>query len=67
MSDLFAEDAFSYTPLTHDSQFLLQQIKDIYPGILPKQGTALGSAIATGINRIRNAGSASKVQATEEK
>lgn len=58
---LFAEDAFSYTPLTHDTQFLLQQIKDIYPGILPKNGTALGSAIATGIIRIRNSGSASKV------
>jgi Ca-activated chloride channel homolog len=58
---LFAEDAFSYTPLTHDTKFLIQQIEDIYPGILPKNGTALGSAIATGINRVRNAGSASKV------
>jgi len=58
---LFAEDAFSYCPLTHDHSYVKQQLQDLYSGILPKNGTALGSAIAVGINRIRNAGSASKV------
>ena len=50
---LFAEEAFSYSPLTLDYEFLTELVRDINFKILPKQGTAIGSAIAIGINRLK--------------
>ncbi len=58
---LFAEDAFSYVPLTLDYEFLKKQIKAISSNIMPKAGTAVGSAIAIGINRMLESKSPSKV------
>jgi len=58
---LFGEDAFSYAPLTLDYNWLEKLIKDINSGTLPKQGTAIGSAISVGINRIRETKNPSKV------
>jgi Ca-activated chloride channel family protein len=58
---LFAQDAFSYAPLTLDYQLLLELIRDIRFGSLPKQGTAIGQAIAVGINRLRELESPSQV------
>jgi Ca-activated chloride channel family protein len=50
---LFAQDAFSYAPLTLDHDLLQEMIHDISFNMLPKEGTAMGTAIATGINRLR--------------
>lgn len=58
---LFAEEALSYSPLTLDHQFLKRLISSIHSDILPKQGTAIGSAIAIGINRLRESPSPSRV------
>lgn len=58
---LFAEDAFSYVPLTLDYDWLKKMIADIRFNIVPKQGTAIGSAMSVGINRLRGSKSPSKV------
>lgn len=58
---VFAEDAFSYAPLTLDYNLLKQQIKGVNSNIMPKEGTAMGSAIAVGINRMRESKTPSKI------
>ncbi len=58
---LFAQDAFSYAPLTLDYKLLRELISDIDFGSVPKQGTAIGQAIAVGINRLRDSDGPSKV------
>lgn len=58
---LFAEDAFTYAPLTLDHSLLTQLISTLQMGILPKEGTALGAAIAVGINRLEDSKSISKI------
>lgn len=58
---IFAQDAFAYVPLTLDYGFIKNQIRDLTTDIMPKEGTALGPAISVGINRLREAGSTSKV------
>lgn len=58
---LFAEQALSYAPLTLDYDLLEEMISEIRPGMIPKEGTALGTAIASGINRMRSSENPSKV------
>lgn len=58
---LFAEDAFSYAPLTLDYDLLKKQIEAINSNIMPKEGTAMGSAIGVAINRMVENKSPSKV------
>ena len=58
---LFAEDAFSYAPLTLDYELLKKQISAIHSNMMPKNGTALGSAIAIGINRMLDSDSPSRI------
>ncbi len=58
---VFAEDAFSYAPLTLDYNLLKQQINSITSNIMPKEGTAVGSAISVGINRLKESSTPSKV------
>ena len=58
---LFAQDAFSYAPLTLDYSLLKELIEDINFGSVPKQGTAIGQAIAVGINRLRDSEAPSRV------
>jgi Ca-activated chloride channel homolog len=58
---LFAEAAFSYAPLTLDYEWLTKLIKDINFSVLPKQGTAMGSAVSVGINRLRESKTSSKI------
>lgn len=58
---LFAEEAFSYAPLTLDYGLLVNMIEAVNFQSLPKQGTAIGSAIASGINRLRESPSPSKI------
>ena len=58
---LFAEDAFGYAPLTLDYDLLREYIEKIDPKMMPKEGTAMGSAIAVGINKMADHKSPSKV------
>lgn len=58
---LFAEDAFSYAPLTLDYELLKKQIKAVNSDMMPKEGTAVGSAIAVAINRMEENKSPSQV------
>ncbi|MEY3443470.1 MAG: hypothetical protein RLZZ519_1751 [Bacteroidota bacterium] len=58
---VFAEDAFSYAPLTLDYNLLKQQINSITSNIMPKEGTAVGSAISVGINRLKESSTPSKI------
>lgn len=58
---VFAEDAFSFAPLTLDYDLLRKQILDINSNIMPNRGTAVGSAIAVAINRMEESKSPSKV------
>lgn len=58
---LFAEDAFSYAPLTLDYDLLKKQIKAVSSDLMPKEGTAVGSAIGVAINRMEESSSPSKV------
>ncbi len=46
---LFSEEAFSYFPLTWDISLIKSEVSRITTEIIPKQGTALGSAIALSI------------------
>jgi len=58
---LFAADAFNYVPLTLDYDLLKNMIEDINFKMIPKEGTAIGSAIAVGINHMRDSKTPSKV------
>jgi Ca-activated chloride channel homolog len=58
---VFAEDAFSYAPLTLDYSLLKQQIESINSDMMPKEGTAMGSAISVGVNRLKESSTPSKM------
>ena len=57
---VFARHAFTKTPLTLDHDILLTQLEDVAIGIVP-DGTAIGNAIASGVNRIKNSDAKSKL------
>lgn len=57
---VFAGEAFTQCPLTLDQGVLLDLIESINFGIEP-DGTAIGSAIATAVNRLRKSEAKSKV------
>ncbi len=58
---LFAAEALSYAPLSLDHAFLMQMIDEVSFGMLPRQGTAIGSAIATALNRLSSGTNPSQV------
>jgi Ca-activated chloride channel family protein len=58
---VFAGDAYSLSPLTTDYQLLRELIYDIDFKIIPNDGTAIGSALAVAINRMRDSKAKSKV------
>jgi Ca-activated chloride channel family protein len=51
---VFAGEAFSLCPLTTDYRVLQSYIDLIEPSLIPAAGTAIGSALAVGINRLRD-------------
>ena len=57
----FAGEAYSLTPLTTDYELLQEQIKTMRLGMIATDGTAIGSALAVAINRMRESGAKSKV------
>ena len=58
---LFAADALSYAPLMLDYDLVRKMIQSIEFNIMPGQGTAIGSAISVGINRMRDSETTSKI------
>ena len=58
---VFAGEAFSMCPLTTDYEVLNEYINEINSNLIKTTGTAIGSALATCINRLREIPSKSKV------
>ncbi|GGZ27532.1 hypothetical protein GCM10007049_20460 [Echinicola pacifica] len=58
---IFAGEAFSLAPLTTDYELLTDLIEDISFDMMDAKGTAIGSAVATATNRMRESQSKSKV------
>ena len=57
---IFAGESFTQCPLTTDHYVLKTQIQQIRNGLL-EDGTAIGSGLATSVDRLRNSKSKSKV------
>ncbi len=58
---VFAAQAFIATPLTLDHDFLQQDIDRLQIGVIDENHTAIGSALSTAINRLREIKSKSKI------
>lgn len=58
---IFAGDAYSLSPLTTDYQLLRENIKSIGFKMIQNDGTAIGSALAVAVNRMRDSNAQSKV------
>ncbi|GJQ61934.1 MAG: hypothetical protein SCALA702_09870 [Melioribacteraceae bacterium] len=57
---IFAKESFTQCPLTIDYQVLKNLLGDIESGML-EDGTAIGNAIANGVNRLKDSDAKSKV------
>ncbi|XWW44213.1 VWA domain-containing protein [Fibrella sp. USSR17] len=57
----FAGEAYSLCPLTTDYALLQQYIRELSPNMIRTTGTAIGDALARGINRLRDSPAKSKV------
>lgn len=60
-SVIFSGEAISYVPLTTDYDMLKSLISNINFSMIPKGGTAIGSAIAVGVSRMQESEAKSKV------
>lgn len=58
---IFSGDAYSLSPLTLDYDLLETYIEDLNFDMILNRGTAIGSALAVGTNRMRDSNSKSKV------
>jgi Ca-activated chloride channel family protein len=58
---VFALEAFVATPLTLDHDFLLSNLERTRLGMIEWRGTAIGSALSTALNRVRDLQSKSKI------
>ncbi len=58
---IFSGEAFSLSPLTTDYGLLSSYIESISFGMIQSDGTAIGSGIAVGTNRMRESSAKSKV------
>ena len=57
---IFSGESFTMCPLTTDRNVLKSQLAQVQSGLL-EDGTAIGSGLATGVDRLRNSPSKSKV------
>lgn len=57
---IFSGESFTMCPLTTDRNVLKSQLYNVQSGLL-EDGTAIGSGLATGVDRLRNSPSKSKV------
>ncbi|MBV6645149.1 MAG: VWA domain-containing protein [Cyclobacteriaceae bacterium] len=58
---VFSGDAYSRSPLTTDYELLNSYIEEITFDLIESRGTAIGSSLAVGTNRLRESDSQSKV------
>jgi Ca-activated chloride channel family protein len=58
---VFASQAYISTPLTLDHDFLLQNLERLQIGVIDQNRTAIGSALGTAVNRLREVKSKSKI------
>ena len=58
---IFSSLSFTLCPITPDHNAVLSQIKNIQSGYLQEEGTAIGSGLATSVDRLRSSKSKSKV------
>lgn len=58
---IFSSLSFTLCPITTDHNTVLAQIQNIESGYLQEEGTAIGSGLATSVDRLRNSKSKSKV------
>lgn len=58
---IFAGEAVSLCPLTTDYELLYEFLNEIRPDMIPIAGTAIGSALAVAVNRMRETSGDSKV------
>jgi len=57
---VFAAKAYTQAPLTLDYQFLQQMLAEVEVGVI-QDGTAIGTALATAVNRLKDTAAESKV------
>ncbi|MDX9924450.1 MAG: VWA domain-containing protein [Ignavibacteriaceae bacterium] len=57
---IFAGESFTQVPLTIDYMVLRNLLKEVYSGMV-EDGTAIGNAIANGVNRLKTSKAKSKV------
>ena len=58
---VFATQAFIATPLTLDHDFLIQNLDRLQIGAIDERSTAIGSALGTAVNRLRDLKSKTKL------
>src|SRR5436853_3427231 len=58
---IFSSVSFTLCPITTDHNAVLSQIENIQSGSLQEEGTAIGSGLATSVDRLRASKSKSKV------
>lgn len=58
---IFSNQSFTLCPITTDHQTVLNQINNIQSGYLLDDGTAIGSGLATSVDRLRNSSAKTKV------
>jgi Ca-activated chloride channel family protein len=58
---VFATDPYIATPLTLDHDFLMQNLERLQIGAINENRTAIGSALSTAVNRLREIKSKSKI------
>jgi Ca-activated chloride channel family protein len=58
---IFSNLSFTLCPLTADHNAVLNQIQTIESGYLQDEGTAIGSGLATSVDRLRNSKAKSKI------
>jgi len=58
---LFAQDAYTYIPLTLDHGTYLRMLDDLRVGLIDGRGTAIGNGLGVALARLRKSEAASKV------
>jgi Ca-activated chloride channel homolog len=58
---IFGKEAFTQCPLTLDTHAVVGLLKNVRIGLVDGQGTAIGNALGTSINRLRKSTAKSKV------
>jgi len=58
---IFSSQSFTLCPITTDHNTVLNQINNITNGYLQEEGTAIGSGLATSVDRLKDSKSKSKI------